>query len=347
MVLLDAGPTILPSFPEPLRARAARDLRDMGVEIHVGTMVTGVDERGIETNSANPQLRRIEAATKIWAAGVQASPLGRLLAEAAGADVDRAGRVKVEPDCTLPGHPEVFVIGDLMSLDQLPGVAQVAIQSGRHAAQTILRRIAGDTARRPFRYRDLGTMATISRFRALAVIGRLRVSRLPRLDALARRPCRRADRVQEPPVGPLQLDGRVPRPRTLGARHHRAAGVRAARNRSTSGRGRFCAGTLKIEGGMTLPTVIRSITSTLVFGIMSMVLAAVFFSTVLRTRADYEAKTRQARYEPGRQLKDGSSSVPAASEQRDNGDLAVRSARLYEAGRQTGERTGNTTAPKK
>jgi NADH:ubiquinone reductase (H+-translocating) len=139
-------------------------------------VVTGVDERGIDTNSADPQLRRIEAATKIWAAGVQASPLGRLLAEAAGAEIDRAGRVKVNPDCTLPKHPEVFVIGDLMSLNNLPGVAQVAIQSGRHAAKTIARRIAGDTARRPFRYRDRGTLATISRFRAIGVLGRLNLS---------------------------------------------------------------------------------------------------------------------------------------------------------------------------
>ena len=176
IVLLDAGPAILAPFPESLRQRAARDLRDMGVEIHVGTMVTGVDKRGIETNSADPGLRRIEAATKIWAAGVQASPLGRLLAEAAGIEVDRAGRVKVEPDCTLPGHPEVFVIGDLMSLDKLPGVAQVAIQSGRHAAKAITRRLEGDTTRRPFRYRDRGTMATISRLRAVAAIGHLRIS---------------------------------------------------------------------------------------------------------------------------------------------------------------------------
>jgi NADH dehydrogenase len=176
IVLLDATPTILGPFPESLRARAARDLRDMGVEIHVGTMVTGVDERGIDTNSADPQLRRIEAATKIWAAGVQASPLGRLLAEGTGGEVDRAGRVKVEPDCTLPRRPEVFVIGDLMSLDNLPGVAQVAIQSGRHAAKTITRRLEGDTTRRPFRYRDRGTLAAISRSRAIAALGRLRVS---------------------------------------------------------------------------------------------------------------------------------------------------------------------------
>ena len=131
VVLLGAAPTILPAFPEALRERAARDLRDMGVEIHVGTMVTGVDERGHRYATRARQMRRIEAATKIWAAGVQASPLGRVVAEAAGVELDRAGRVKVEPDCTLPGHPEVFVIGDLMSLDNLPGVTQVAIQSGQ------------------------------------------------------------------------------------------------------------------------------------------------------------------------------------------------------------------------
>jgi NADH dehydrogenase len=148
----------------------------MGVDVHVGVMVTSVDENGVDTNSPDPQLRRIEAAAKIWAAGVQASPLGRLLAERAGADIDRAGRVKVDFDCTLPDHPEVFVIGDLMSLDQLPGVAQVAIQSGRHAARTIMRRVEGDKERRPFRYRDVGAMATISRLRAIAVLGRLRVS---------------------------------------------------------------------------------------------------------------------------------------------------------------------------
>ena len=179
VVLLDAASTILPAFPAALRERAARDLRDMGVEIHVGTMVIGVDEQGIDTNSTEPQARRIDAPTKIRAAGVEASPLGRILAKASGVELDRVGRVKVEPDCALPGHPEVFVIGDLMSLDQLPGVAQVAIQSGSHAAHTIIRRLAGDTTRRPFRYRDLGTMATISRLRAIAVLGRLRVSGFP------------------------------------------------------------------------------------------------------------------------------------------------------------------------
>jgi NADH dehydrogenase len=179
VVLLDAAPTILPAFPDKLRERAARDLRAMGVEIRVGTMVTGVDAHGIDTNSTESKTRRIDAATKIWAAGVEASPLGRMLAERPGVELDRAGRVRVEPDCTIPGHPEVFVIGDLMSLDHLPGVAQVAIQSGRHAAHTIIRRLAGDMTRRPFRYRDLGTMATISRLRAIAALGRLGVSGFP------------------------------------------------------------------------------------------------------------------------------------------------------------------------
>ena len=179
IVLLDAAPTILGSFPESLRRRAMRDLQDIGIEVHLGAAVTHVDLRGLATNAADTRLRRIEAATKIWAAGVQGSPLGRLLAEAAGADLDRAGRVKVEDDCSLPGHPEVFVVGDLMNLSELPGVSQVAIQSGRHAADTIRRRLQGDTTRRPLRYRNFGTMATISRFRAVTAIGRVRLAGLP------------------------------------------------------------------------------------------------------------------------------------------------------------------------
>jgi NADH dehydrogenase len=176
VVLLDAGPAILAAYPPSLQRRAAQALERKGVEIHLGAMVTGVDARGIETNANDPRLKRIEAATKIWAAGVEASPLGRMVASASGAEVDRAGRVKVRPDCTLPGHPEVFVVGDLMSLDRLPGLAQVAIQSGHHAARTIVGRLSGDTTERPFRYRDLGTMATISRFQAIATIGRVQVS---------------------------------------------------------------------------------------------------------------------------------------------------------------------------
>jgi len=179
VVLLDAGPALLGTFPPALRGRTTSRLERLGVEIHLGAMVTGVDERGIDTNATDPALRRIEAATKIWAAGVQASPLGRIAAEAAGAVADRAGRVQVRRDCTLPGHPEVFVVGDLMALDHLPGLAQVAIQSGRHAAKTIARRLDGDTAERPFRYRNLGTMATVARFQAIASIGPVHISGFP------------------------------------------------------------------------------------------------------------------------------------------------------------------------
>ena len=176
IVLLDAAPTVLGAFPAALQQRALRDLRKIGVEIHLGAAVTQVDARGLSTNAADVTLRRIECATKIWAAGVEASPLGRLLAAAAHVPLDRAGRVQVEEDCSLPGHADVFVIGDLMTLRGLPGVSQVAIQSGRHVADVIRARLAGDTSRRPFRYRNFGSMATISRFRALAAIDRLRLA---------------------------------------------------------------------------------------------------------------------------------------------------------------------------
>jgi NADH:ubiquinone reductase (H+-translocating) len=175
IILLDALDTVLPPFPESLQRRAHRDLERLGVELRLGTRVTNVDLTGLDTETADGEHGRIEAYAKIWAAGVQASPLGAILAEQAGISVDRAGRVPVLPDCTLPGHPEVFVVGDLMGLDQLPGVAEVAMQSGQYAANTILRRL-GDEKNRPFRYRDLGTMATIARFRAVVFIGRIRVA---------------------------------------------------------------------------------------------------------------------------------------------------------------------------
>jgi NADH dehydrogenase len=175
IMLLDGGPKLLGSFPDSLQRRAIRDLERLGVEIHLDTMVTGVDQRGIDTNSDDPKLQRIEAHTKVWAAGVQASPLGRLVADATGATVDRAGHVQVQPDCTVPGHPEIFVVGDLMALYHLPGLAEVAMQSGAHAGRTIARRLRGESGANAFKYRDLGTMATISRFRAVATIGPVRL----------------------------------------------------------------------------------------------------------------------------------------------------------------------------
>ena len=178
IILIDAVDTVLPPFPKPLQRRARRDLERLGVEMRLGTRVTGVDPEGLDLENPDSTSGRIQARTKIWAAGVQASALGAILAEQSDAKLDRAGRVPVEPDCSLPGFPEVFVVGDMMLLDGLPGVAEVAMQSGRHAARTIVRRINSADAARPFRYRDLGT-ATIARFRALVYRGRLHAAGLP------------------------------------------------------------------------------------------------------------------------------------------------------------------------
>ena len=175
VILLDAAPAVLGSFGDALGAKAMSRLAKIGVEVQLGARVVGVDGTGIEVEDARGR-RRIEAVCKVWAAGVQASPLGALLAEQSGAGLDRVGRVKVEPDLTLPGHPEVFVVGDMIALDTLPGVAQVAIQGGRHVADQIKRRLAGKPDGQAFEYHDKGSMATISRFSAVAGIGRLRLS---------------------------------------------------------------------------------------------------------------------------------------------------------------------------
>jgi NADH dehydrogenase len=176
VVLLDAAGAVLGSFGDKLSTHAQHELEGMGVEVQLNAKVVEVDGHGIEVEDPDGSRRRIEARTKIWAAGVGASPLGRHLAEQAGAEVDRSGRVLVERDLTLPGHPEVFVIGDMMALDRLPGVSPVAIQGARHAAEQIRRRVSGSRqVSQPFHYRDKGSMATISRFRAVASIGRLRL----------------------------------------------------------------------------------------------------------------------------------------------------------------------------
>jgi len=178
--LFDGGKEILAGFGDKLSAKAAAELERQGVEIHTGSIVTAVDRHGVDVKGADGEVTRIAAQTKVWAAGVQASPLGKLLAEQCGVECDRAGRIPVLPDCTLPGHPEVFAIGDMMSLDKLPGVAEVAMQQGIYASQTIKARLRGhDGDRRPFRYRDLGSMATISRFRAVVSFKGIRVSGFP------------------------------------------------------------------------------------------------------------------------------------------------------------------------
>jgi NADH:ubiquinone reductase (H+-translocating) len=174
VVLVEGADRLLGSMGRYISRLTARDLTRMGVEIHLGAMVTDMNDDGVEITKGDGTKEWVSAATKVWAAGTRAAGLGALVAEAAGAEVDKAGRVLVERDCSVPGHPEIFVVGDLMALDDLPGVAEVAMQSGAHAAHTIARRLRGEPPR-PFRYRDLGTLAVISRFRAVAQIGPLRV----------------------------------------------------------------------------------------------------------------------------------------------------------------------------
>ena len=182
IILVDALDAVLSTFGDHLSTRALRRLHQLGVEVELETKVVGVDATGIDVERKGvPQ--RIGSITKMWAAGVSAPPLAAELAKAAGTQTDRAGRVRVEPNCAVPGHPEIFAVGDMMALEQppfgqLPGVAQVAIQSGRHAAGQIRRSLAGKETGQPFRYRDKGSIATISRFSAVASVGRLRLSGL-------------------------------------------------------------------------------------------------------------------------------------------------------------------------
>jgi NADH dehydrogenase len=177
VILLDAASQVLPPFGAKLGAKTKTELEKLGVEVQLGAMVVDVDEWGIDVQDKDGTRRRIEATTKVWAAGVQASGLGRLLGEQTGAPVDRAGRISVNPDLTLPGHPEVFVVGDMINLDHLPGVAQVAIQGAKYAAKEIKARLSDDQApQRPFKYFDKGSMATISRFKAVALVGNIRVT---------------------------------------------------------------------------------------------------------------------------------------------------------------------------
>jgi NADH dehydrogenase len=176
IMLLEASGEILPAFPEPLRTAARLALESLGVEVRTGAAVTAVRSGVVEVGR-----ERLEAATVLWAAGIAASPLGRSL----GVPVDRAGRVYVRPDLTIPGHPEVFVVGDLAAFVQgrdeqgrerlLPGVAQVAMQQAAHAARNIGRTRTG-LAMTPFAYRDYGIMATVGRHSAVADFGWLRLS---------------------------------------------------------------------------------------------------------------------------------------------------------------------------
>ena len=177
VILLDAAPAVLPPMGEKLGLKAQRRLEKMGVEIQLNAMVTNVDYMGITVKDKDGRERRIECACKVWSAGVQASPLGKMIAQQSdGTETDRSGRVVVEPDLTVKGHPYVFVVGDLMAVPGVPGVAQGAIQGANYAIKLIKRSLKGhdDPATRPpFKYFDKGSMATVSRFSAVAQVGKL------------------------------------------------------------------------------------------------------------------------------------------------------------------------------
>ncbi|HNA98804.1 MAG TPA: NAD(P)/FAD-dependent oxidoreductase [Marmoricola sp.] len=179
VILVDGADQVLPPFGPKLGQKTQQALEKLGVEVMLNTLVTDVDERGLtlrHTDTAETEY--VEAVTKVWAAGVQASPLTKTLAEQTGAELDRAGRIAVNPDLTLPGHPEVFVVGDMIDLNNLPGVAQVAIQGAKYAAREIKGRLKGKDPQQPFEYFDKGSMATISRFNAVAMVGRMRLTGL-------------------------------------------------------------------------------------------------------------------------------------------------------------------------
>jgi len=176
VILVEAAPAVLPPMGPKLGLKAQRRLEKMGVEVRLNTMVTDVDYMGLTVKEKDGTEHRIDCAVKVWSAGVQASPLGKQIAEQAdGTECDRAGRVIVEPDLTVKGNPHVFVVGDLMSVPGVPGQAQGAIQGAVYATKQIKAGLKGEdpTARTPFKYFDKGSMATVSRFSAVCQVGKL------------------------------------------------------------------------------------------------------------------------------------------------------------------------------
>jgi len=180
IMLFEAHDGILSMFPESLQKKALEALKRMGVVVETGVLVTDINADGV-TVKRGDAVENVSAATVLWTAGVKASPLGATLAAAVGQQTDRMGRVIVGPDCSLPGHPEIFVIGDLANFSHqdgkpLPALAPVAMQQGHYVAKLIQRRLAGKSAPPKFHYRDKGTLATIGRSAAVADLGWIRLS---------------------------------------------------------------------------------------------------------------------------------------------------------------------------
>jgi NADH:ubiquinone reductase (H+-translocating) len=166
ILLVEAGPAVLSAFHPKLQRYTQRRLEEMGVDVRLNTAAIAMSHDSITVRGPEGE-EQIPARTKIWAAGVQASPMAGILAAATGAGTDRAGRIEVLPDCSLPGHPEIFAVGDMISLNQLPGVAQPAIQQGKYVGKLIRARLRHAATAKPFRYRDKGSMATIGHLSAV------------------------------------------------------------------------------------------------------------------------------------------------------------------------------------
>jgi NADH:quinone reductase (non-electrogenic) len=179
VLLFDGGSAPLAAFGEKLSGRAAAELEALGVELHMGSIVTSVDQDGLTVRDHDGNETRFDAATVLWTAGVEAPPFAAALAHATGAERDRAGRILVQDDLTIKGHPEISVVGDMMSLRKLPGVAEVAMQAGLYAGRRVRRELTGEGKSRPFKYRDLGLAAYIARGRAVVSAGPIQLSGLP------------------------------------------------------------------------------------------------------------------------------------------------------------------------
>jgi NADH dehydrogenase len=190
VLLVEMADRVLTSFPPSLSRRAAKSLEELGTTLLLSNTVVDVGSDHVELRAGDGTTTRVQTRTVVWAAGVTASPLARMLADASGAEVDRAGHLTVEPDLTLPGHPEVLALGDMVRVRDahtgerraLPGLAPVAMQEGRYAGRLIKRRLKSNSASAsvgPFRYRDKGTLATIGRARAVADIHGLKLSGFP------------------------------------------------------------------------------------------------------------------------------------------------------------------------
>ncbi len=175
VLLFDGGSAPLAVFGPKLSQKADRALQALGVEQHMGCIVTHVDQGGVLVRDHAGEQTRYDASTVLWTAGVEAPPIAEALANTTGAKRDKAGRILVGENLTIPGHPEISVLGDMMSLNKLPGVAEVAMQSGLYAGNRIRRQVSGNLAEKPFRYRDLGSAAYISRGRAVVSAGPLKV----------------------------------------------------------------------------------------------------------------------------------------------------------------------------